>query len=103
MACAYLVAHPEWTMIALAKQTGCSRQYLYGLPKLKQLRTLLKEGKFNLPVGTKSLDGSVEAWKKNPETRMCPACRDEHKFVCPVCGEDDLHCAECHVPLRHSA
>lgn len=102
MACAYLVSHPEWTMTVLAEKLKCSRQHLYTLPKLRKLRELLKSGKFNLSAGTKSSDGSVEAWKRNPETRTCPVCRDEHKFACPVCDEDDLHCAECHIPLQHS-
>ncbi|MCZ6651720.1 MAG: hypothetical protein O7D91_01650 [Planctomycetota bacterium] len=99
-ACAYHIAHPEWAMKQLADELGCSRPHLYKLPMLTKLRELLKTGKFNLPAGTK-YDGSVEAWKKDPDGRTCPACGEEHEFVCTECAEDERHCPVCHIQLRH--
>lgn len=101
-ACACYVIHPEWTMTTIAQHLPCSRPHLYRLPKLGKLRGLLKSGKFNLPAGTKSSDGTVEAFKNNPDARTCPACRDPHEFACPACDDDDLHCPVCHIELRHS-
>ncbi|MCZ6654510.1 MAG: hypothetical protein O7D91_15960 [Planctomycetota bacterium] len=101
-ACAFHIGHPEWTMTSLAQELDCSRPHLYRLPMLTKLRELLKTGKFNLPAGTKYPDGSVEAFKSNPDVRTCPACREEHTFVCPECAEDERQCPVCHIQLRHA-
>ncbi len=58
----FLVAHPGWSNVRIAKEVGCSRTSLNRMPRFMKARAALKATKQEAPKGRKSPDGSVEAW-----------------------------------------
>jgi len=64
LALAMLVKHPEWSDTKIAKAVGVYRTTLYDWPNFKKAKEVLKEGKKELPRGSKNGDtGDVEAWE----------------------------------------
>ena len=62
MALAVLTDHPDWPDVKIAKAAGCHRTTLYTFQKFRKARELLREGKCNLPRGSKFPDRGIEAW-----------------------------------------
>ena len=65
-ALALLVEHPDWTDKQIAKHVSCHAKSLYRWPRFVAARQAEKQGRNNLPRGTKYPDGDgssrVEAW-----------------------------------------
>ncbi len=61
-ALATLVEHPEWSDIKIAKEAGCHVRSLYRWKAFTGARVAQKEVKADIPKGSKSSDGTIEAW-----------------------------------------
>jgi hypothetical protein len=61
-ALAILVQHPDWGPSKIAEKVGCSRGHLYRMKQFQRARAALKQGKHELPLGSKTLEHEVEAW-----------------------------------------
>jgi len=65
-ALALLVEHPDWTDKQIAEHVPCHAKSLYRWPRFKAARNAEKQGRNDLPCGTKYPDGDgssqVEAW-----------------------------------------
>jgi len=66
-ALAALTDHPDWTDEQIAKAAGCNVKSLYRMKKFKDAKALLKEGKGDMPKGSKSKEGDVEAWERDED------------------------------------
>ncbi|MGD0786128.1 MAG: hypothetical protein ABR969_09995 [Sedimentisphaerales bacterium] len=63
LALAMLVQHPDWSDTKIAKAVGVSRTTLYDWPKFKKAKEALKQGKNDIPRGSKNGEtGDIEAW-----------------------------------------
>ena len=63
LAIAALKDHPEWSDAEIAKAAGCNRTSLYRMPDFLKARQILRQGKANIPKGSKNAeDGTLEAW-----------------------------------------
>jgi hypothetical protein len=63
LALAMLVEHPDWPDTKIAKAVGVSRTTLYDWPAFKKAKEALKQGKDDLPNGSKDGETSdMEAW-----------------------------------------
>jgi len=63
LALAMLVKHPDWSDRKIAKAVSVNRTTLYDWPKFKKAKEALKQGKNNLPKGSKNSEtGDIEAW-----------------------------------------
>ena len=62
LALAVLADHPDWSDTQIAKKAGCNRTTLYTFKKFMAAREILREGKSDLPRGSKYPDEGVEAW-----------------------------------------
>ena len=62
LALGVLADHPEWSDTHIAKKAGCNRTTLYTFKKFMAAREILREGKSNLPRGSKFPDDGMEAW-----------------------------------------
>lgn len=64
VALAILCEHPDWSNTRIAKETGVNRTTLYTFPEVVMARNLLKQGRDNIPRGTKNgKTGDVESWE----------------------------------------
>jgi DNA-binding transcriptional regulator YiaG len=64
LALAMLVKHPDWSDTKIAKYIGVSRTTLYDWPNFKKAKDALKQGKTDLPRGSKNAEtGDIEAWE----------------------------------------
>jgi DNA-binding XRE family transcriptional regulator len=63
LALAMLVKYPDWTDKKIAKAIGVSRTTLYDWPNFRKAKETLKQGKNDLPNGSKDGEtGDMEAW-----------------------------------------
>jgi hypothetical protein len=63
LALAMLVEHPDWSDTKIAKAVGVNRTTLYDWPNFKKAKEALKQGKKELPRGSKNGEtGDMEAW-----------------------------------------
>ena len=62
LALAVLADHPDWSDTKIAKKAGCNRTTLYTFEKFMAAREILREGKNDLPRGSKFPDEDMEAW-----------------------------------------
>lgn len=62
-ALAVLSVHPEWSDTKIAKVAGCNRTTLYKFKTFVAAREILREGKSDLPRGSKFPDEGMEAWE----------------------------------------
>jgi len=64
LALAMLVDHPDWTDTRIALAVGVNRTTLYDWPNFKKAKEALKQGKKELPRGSKNgKTGDMEAWE----------------------------------------
>jgi hypothetical protein len=61
-ALATLKDHPDWTNAQIAEVAGCHVKTLSKWSLFKDARAAMKEGKYEVPRGTKSQEGDLEAW-----------------------------------------
>ncbi len=62
LALVLLSVHPDWSDTQIAKVAGCNRTTLYTFKKFMVAREILREGKNDLPRGSKFPDEGMEAW-----------------------------------------
>ena len=63
LALGMLLKHPDWPDTKIATAIGVSRTTLYDWPNFKKAKEALKQGKNNLPKGSKNGEtGDMEAW-----------------------------------------
>ena len=62
LALAVLADHPDWSDTEIAKKAGCNRTTLYTFKKFMAAREILREGKNDIPRGSKFPDEGMEAW-----------------------------------------
>jgi DNA invertase Pin-like site-specific DNA recombinase len=56
--------NPKLSDTEIAKKAGISRTSLYRMKKFKQVKEVLQSSKADLPKGSKSKDGDIEAWNE---------------------------------------
>jgi hypothetical protein len=61
---AALADNPELSDADIAKKAGVNRTSLYRMKKFKKTKEILKRSKEDLPRGSKSKDGDMEAWNE---------------------------------------
>jgi len=54
--------HPDWTNRKIAEAVGCNRTTLYTFKRFMAAREILKQGKNDLPRGSKYPEENIEAW-----------------------------------------
>jgi hypothetical protein len=62
-ALAALADHPDWTDKQIAKAAGCNVKSLYRMKSFTTAKAALKQGRDDMPKGSKSKEGEVEAWQ----------------------------------------
>jgi hypothetical protein len=68
LALATLQQHPDWTDEQIAKEVGVNRTTLYDWPDFKKAKEILKQGKNDIPKGSKNGEtGDIEAWEKEQD------------------------------------
>ena len=65
LALAVLAHHPDWTDSLIAKEADCNRTTLYTFKKYMAAREIPRQGKNDLPRGSKSPDEALEAWEND--------------------------------------
>lgn len=60
-ALALLIRHPDWTDKTIAENVPCHRTTLYDWERYRQARKALKSGSTELPRGSKTANGDMEA------------------------------------------
>jgi hypothetical protein len=56
--------NPKLSDTEISKKAGISRTSLYRMKKFKQVKEVLQSSKADLPKGSKSKDGDIEAWNE---------------------------------------
>ncbi len=62
LAIAALKDHPDWTDGKIAKAAGCNAKSLYRMKGYTTAKAALRQGGADIPRGSKSEDGTIEAW-----------------------------------------
>ncbi|MCL2330200.1 MAG: hypothetical protein FWC56_02745 [Phycisphaerae bacterium] len=57
-----LTKHPHWTNKQIAEAIGCHPKSLSRLQGFTDARKIQKQGRYDLPRGTKDADGNMESW-----------------------------------------
>jgi hypothetical protein len=57
-----LLSHPDWSDKEVARETGCSREYLYRLPRYRAARAALRSGRNERRKGFCDKNGLVDGF-----------------------------------------